>query len=35
MIPADFIAVATPAHALVDGDNDVHELFLALSLIHI
>ena len=29
MIPADFIAVATPAHPLVDGDNDVHELFLA------
>jgi glucose-6-phosphate isomerase len=29
MIPADFIAVAKPAHALVDGDNDVHELFLA------
>jgi glucose-6-phosphate isomerase len=29
MIPADFIAVATPAHALVDGDNDVHELLLA------
>jgi glucose-6-phosphate isomerase len=29
MIPADFIAMAKPAHALVDGDNDVHELFLA------
>jgi glucose-6-phosphate isomerase len=29
LIPADFIAVANPAHALVDGDNDVHELFLA------
>jgi glucose-6-phosphate isomerase len=29
MIPADFIAVANPAHPLVDGDNDVHELFLA------
>ena len=29
MIPCDFIAVATPAHPLVDGDNDVHELFLA------
>jgi glucose-6-phosphate isomerase len=29
LIPADFIAVATPAHPLVDGDNDVHELFLA------
>ena len=29
MIPADFIAVATPAHPLTDGDNDVHELFLA------
>ena len=29
MIPADFVAVANPAHPLVDGDNDVHELFLA------
>jgi glucose-6-phosphate isomerase len=29
LIPADFIAVANPAHALKDGDNDVHELFLA------
>ncbi len=29
LIPADFIAVATPAHPLVDGDHDVHELFLA------
>jgi len=29
MIPCDFLAVATPAHPLVDGDNDVHELFLA------
>lgn len=29
LIPADFIAVATPAHALKDGDADVHELFLA------
>jgi glucose-6-phosphate isomerase len=29
MIPADFIAVANPAHPLVDGDNDAHELFLA------
>jgi glucose-6-phosphate isomerase len=29
LIPADFIAVATPAHPLVDGDKDVHELFLA------
>ena len=29
LIPCDFIAVATPAHPLVDGDNDVHELFLA------
>ena len=29
MIPADFIAIATPAHPLVDGENDVHELFLA------
>jgi glucose-6-phosphate isomerase len=29
MIPCDFIAVANPAHPLVDGDNDVHELLLA------
>ncbi|MFL6025702.1 MAG: glucose-6-phosphate isomerase [Friedmanniella sp.] len=29
VIPADFIAVATPAHPLKDGDADVHELFLA------
>ena len=33
LIPADFIAVATPAHPLVDtaapGAPDVHELFLA------
>ncbi len=29
LIPADFIAVATPANPLVDGDKDVHELFLA------
>ncbi len=29
MIPADFIAVANPAHPLKDGDADVHELFLA------
>jgi glucose-6-phosphate isomerase len=29
LIPADFIAVARPAHPLVDGDTDVHELFLA------
>ena len=29
LIPADFIAVATPAHPLKDGDEDVHELFLA------
>ena len=33
LIPADFIAVATPANPLVDsdapGDPDVHELFLA------
>ncbi len=32
LIPADFIAVATPAHPLVDADGggaDVHELFLA------
>jgi len=29
LIPCDFLAVATPAHPLVDGDADVHELFLA------
>jgi glucose-6-phosphate isomerase len=29
LIPADFIAVATPAHPLQDGGADVHELFLA------
>lgn len=29
LIPADFIAFATPNHALQDGDQDVHELFLA------
>ncbi|MFD1721309.1 glucose-6-phosphate isomerase [Amnibacterium endophyticum] len=29
LIPADFIAVANPAHALKDGDTDVHALFLA------
>ena len=29
LIPADFIAVATPARPLTDGDADVHELFLA------
>ncbi|MFB9378070.1 glucose-6-phosphate isomerase [Kineococcus gynurae] len=32
IIPADFIAVATPAHPLVDGDGgdaDVHALFMA------
>jgi glucose-6-phosphate isomerase len=29
LIPCDFIGVANPAHPLVDGDNDVHELFLA------
>ncbi len=29
VIPADFIAVANPARPLVDGDADVHELFLA------
>mgnify|MGYP001252684673 FL=1 len=28
LIPADFITVATPAHAIKDGDTDVHELFL-------
>ena len=29
LVPADFIAVANPAHPLRDGDSDVHELFLA------
>ncbi len=29
LVPADFIAFATPAHPLLDGDTDVHELFLA------
>ncbi|NMD47701.1 MAG: glucose-6-phosphate isomerase, partial [Propionibacterium sp.] len=29
LIPADFIAVANPAHPLTDGGVDVHELFLA------
>lgn len=29
LVPADFIAVANPAHPLQDGDTDVHELFLA------
>ncbi|WP_375389888.1 glucose-6-phosphate isomerase [uncultured Amnibacterium sp.] len=29
LIPADFIAVANPAHALEDGDVDVHGLFMA------
>ncbi len=29
LIPADFIAVANPAHPLKDGEIDVHELFLA------
>jgi len=29
LIPADFIAVATPAYPLTDGDVDVHELFLS------
>ena len=29
LIPADFIAFATPEHPLVDGDADVHALFLA------
>ncbi len=29
LIPADFIAVATPAHPIQDGEADVHELFLA------
>jgi glucose-6-phosphate isomerase len=29
VIPADFIAFATPNHPLADGEQDVHELFLA------
>ena len=29
LIPADFITVANPAHPVVDGDADVHSLFLA------
>ncbi|WP_444662397.1 glucose-6-phosphate isomerase [Cellulomonas sp. CW35] len=29
LIPADFIAVANPAHPLQDGGTDVHGLFLA------
>ena len=29
LIPADFIAVATPPHAIKDGDVDVHGMFLA------
>ncbi|CCH76411.1 glucosephosphate isomerase [Nostocoides japonicum T1-X7] len=29
LIPCDFIAVANPAHPTKDGDQDVHELFLA------
>ena len=29
LVPADFIAFATPAHPLRDGETDVHELFLA------
>ncbi|HML49831.1 MAG TPA: glucose-6-phosphate isomerase [Propionicimonas sp.] len=29
LIPADFVAVANPAYPLVDGGQDVHELFLA------
>ena len=29
IIPADFIAFVNPAHDLKDGDEDVHELFLA------
>ncbi len=29
LIPADFIAVANPAHPLRDGEADVHGLFLA------
>ena len=29
LVPADFIAMANPVHALRDGDVDVHELLLA------
>ena len=29
LIPADFIAVANPAHPTNDGETDVHELFLS------
>jgi glucose-6-phosphate isomerase len=29
LVPADFIAVARPAYPLADGDQDVHDLFLA------
>ncbi|ABS02951.1 glucose-6-phosphate isomerase [Kineococcus radiotolerans] len=29
IVPSDFIAFATPAHPLVDGDADVHALFMA------
>lgn len=29
LIPADFIAVANPAHPARDGETDVHELFLS------
>lgn len=29
LIPADFIAFATPSYPLTDGEQDVHELFLA------
>ncbi|SDG29493.1 glucose-6-phosphate isomerase [Klenkia brasiliensis] len=29
LIPADFLAFATPQHALTDGDTDVHALFMA------
>ncbi|HEY1119376.1 MAG TPA: glucose-6-phosphate isomerase, partial [Acidimicrobiales bacterium] len=29
LVPADFIAFAQPSYPLADGDQDVHELFLA------
>lgn len=29
LVPADFVAFANPAYPLADGDEDVHELFLA------
>lgn len=29
IVPADFIGVVNPAHALREGDDDVHELFLS------